>query len=423
MAQTLEIREKEDTASAAVKKTMDVLAWVMNLRIVRAFQRYGMVRGAYLSGGIAYSALFAIAGALTIGLTVFSYTLGGNAQLREGLFTSIDSALPGILMTADNPNGLLDPDNLIVDDPFNITTLVALLVFLWSSIALMGGLGMSIQSMFGIVALPRNPLVAKLIDLSGFIVLCLGVLTTTILVSITRLFSDWLFGFLGITGSVGTFFVTVGSYGVAFIIDAAVVIYLIRVMSGVRAPAKDLLIGGVVAAIGSGVVRYLGTAAVGSVANNPLLAGFAAIATILLWINFLARLLLVAACVTANPPAPTGPTPSQLAHLEESPNYVTESEPETKQWAHDPRSGIIAPDPPEPATQKAPEWRGWKERRARRRVEGAQQAVRAAQAQLAVAEQDYRDGAWDAFYSTTRYTTNTTNAAIKPGDVVVKDTK
>ncbi|MDF2419430.1 hypothetical protein AAC391_00750, partial [Trueperella pyogenes] len=73
MAQTLEIREKEDTASAAVKKTMDVLAWVMNLRIVRAFQRYGMVRGAYLSGGIAYSALFAIAGALTIGLTVFSY--------------------------------------------------------------------------------------------------------------------------------------------------------------------------------------------------------------------------------------------------------------------------------------------------------------------------------------------------------------
>ncbi|QOR47063.1 YihY/virulence factor BrkB family protein [Trueperella pecoris] len=421
MAQSVEIKKKEGKPPAVVTTATRALAWIMNLRIVRAFQRYGMVRGAQMSGGIAYSALFTIAGALTIGLTAFSYTLGGNAKLREGLFASIDSALPGVLITADNPNALLDPNDLIVDDPFNLATFIALLVFLWSSIGLMGGLAMTIQSMFGIVAVPRNPVATKLLNLSGFIVLCLGVLSTTVLVSLTRLFSDWLFGFLGISGAVGAFFVTAGSYLVAFVIDAAVVIYLIRVMSGVRAPAKDLLIGGAVAALGSGILRYLGTSAVGSVTNNPLLAGFAAIVTILLWINFLARLLLVAACVTANPPAPSGPTPSQLEHLEESPNYVTESEPDTKRWVHDPRSGIIAPDPPEPEAEAAPEWSGWKAARARKRIVAAEQAKVEAEAQLAIAEDAYRRGAWDAFYARTRYTTNAKNAAVKRGDVVIKD--
>ncbi|MDY5402921.1 MAG: YihY/virulence factor BrkB family protein [Trueperella sp.] len=416
-----EIRKKKDPAPPAVRKARRLMEWAMNLRIVRAFQRYGVARGAQLSGGIAYSALFALAGALTIGLTAFSYTLGGNDQLREELVSTIDSALPGILKTDANAGGLLDPNDLIVDDPFNLASLIALLVLLWSSISLMGGLRMALQSMFGIIMVPRNAVAAKLLDLSGFLVLGLGVLSTTLLVSVTQLFGERIFDVLGVSGAVGSAFITAATYAVAFVIDAAVVMYLIRVMSGVKAPLRDLAIGGVTAAIGSALLRTLGTAAVGSVSDNALLAGFAAISTLLLWINFLARLLLVSACVTANPPASGAPTPSQVEHLEETPNYVTESVPETKRWVHDPRSGIIAPDPPEPTGEQIPQWKGLREKRARRRIEAAEQGMREAEAALAQARQDYKDGAWDAFYAATRYTTNSKNAAVGRGDVVIKD--
>lgn len=416
-----QIREKKSPPPVAVRKAIRLVEWVMNLRIVRAFQRYGVARGAQLSGGIAYSALFALAGALTIGLTVFSYTLGGNDQLRENLFATIDTALPGILKTEANAGGLLDPNDLIVEDPFNLASLVALLVLLWSSISLMGGLRMTIQSMFGIIMVPRNAVAAKLLDLSGFLVLGLGVLSTTLLVSVTQLFGERVFDFLGISGGAGNSLITAGTYAAAFVIDAAVVIYLIRVMSGVKTPLRDLALGGVTAAIGSAVLRTAGTAVVGSASNNALLAGFAAIATLLLWINFLGRLLLVAACVAANPPAPGKPTPSQVEHLEETPNYVTESVPDTKSWVHDPRSGIIAPDPPEPTAEQTPEWKGLRERRARKRIEAAEQGMREAEAALAKARQDYKDGAWDAFYASTHYTTNSKNAAVKRGDVVIED--
>lgn len=62
-----------------------VIEWVFELRLVRAYGRYSWARGYLLSGGIAYAALFAIAGALTIAFTVFFYTLGGNEQLQQTL--------------------------------------------------------------------------------------------------------------------------------------------------------------------------------------------------------------------------------------------------------------------------------------------------------------------------------------------------
>lgn len=48
-----------------------IIEWVFQLRPVRAYGRYGWARGYLLAGGIAYSALFAIGGALTLALTVF----------------------------------------------------------------------------------------------------------------------------------------------------------------------------------------------------------------------------------------------------------------------------------------------------------------------------------------------------------------
>lgn len=420
MSTQFKLKTDDDGPPEIVSKGKSLFEWVMNLRIVRAVQRYSTARGPQLSGGIAYSALFAIAGALTFGLTMFSYFLGGNQELRDALFESIDSALPGVLkMNGPNSDGILNPADLIVDNPFNLYALIGLLVLLWSSVGLMTGIRNSVLNMFGISRIPRNPVLAKLIDFSGFLVLGTSVLVTTVLTMAAQFFAEPILEFFHFTEGASTFLLTFGTYVIAFFVDSAVIMFLIRVMSGVRAPRRDLVVGGFVGGLGSTLLRFLGTSVVGSVSDNELLQGFAAIGTLLLWVNFLARLMLIASCVVANPPGPGQPTPSQVEHLEETPNYVTESEPKTKRWSHDPISGTIAPDPPEPKPEEIPRWRGIKERRVRKRIEKAELQVQQAEQALAEAEQDYRDGAWESFYSATTHTTNRKLAAVDRGDVEI----
>ncbi|MDP9805797.1 membrane protein [Trueperella bonasi] len=418
MSTQIEIKSEDDEPPAVVSKGKRLVEWVMDFRIVRAVQRYTTARGPQLSGGIAYSALFAIAGALTISLTVFSYLLGGNQELRDRLFESIDATLPGVLkMDGPHSEGIVEPSALIVDNPFNLYSLIGLLVLLWSSIGLMTGIRNSVLTMFGISRIPRNPAVAKLLDLSGFLVLGLAVLLTTVLAMAAQFFAEPMIEFFQFTEGTSSFLLSLGTFVIALVVDMCVIMFLIRVMAGARAPKRDLLIGGLVGGLGSGLLRYLGTSVVGSVSDNEILRGFAAIVTLLLWVNFLARLLLLSACVVANPPSPGKPTPSQVEHLEETPNYVTESDPETKRWVHDPISGTIAPDPPEHEPDPVPEWKGFKARRARKKVDRAKHNLEVAEQELAEAEQEYRDGAWEAFHATTTYTTNQELTQIEEGDV------
>ena len=75
------------------------------------------------------------------------------------------------------------------------------------------------------------------------------------------------------------------------------------VLAGEHAPWRDLRWGAVIAGVGIGVVRILGTEVVaGSVNKNPLFTSVAVIVTLLVWVNLIARIVLLAAAWTADPP-------------------------------------------------------------------------------------------------------------------------
>ena len=88
---------------------------------------------------------------------------------------------------------------------------------------------------------------------------------------------------------------------------------VVEVLAAVHPPRRDLVSGAVIAAVGMGVLRLLGTSVVaGSAGRNALLASFTVLITLLLWINLLARIMLLAAAWTADPPLPeteAGATP------------------------------------------------------------------------------------------------------------------
>lgn len=317
---------------------------VMNLRIVRAFQRYGSAKGAMLSGGIAYSGIFSIAAALTIAITAFMAFLGRNETLRKTVFDGVNEAMPGILKTADDPSGLIRPESLILDTALNPASIIAAGLLLWTALSVMNALKMSLRAMFGIVRLPETFIVLKARDLVAFLGLAIGVLVSSVLTSAAGALGDMVLEFLGIDGAIGQWFLRITSLAVAFLVDFVVIALLFRYTAGARPPRRDLILGASLGAFGTSVVRFLGTSVIGSVSDNPVLAPFVAVATLLLWVNFVSRIVLIAAAFTANPPAPPKITVPEAIHAHSTPNYVTLSVPETTSWTYEPFTGVIVPD-------------------------------------------------------------------------------
>ncbi|PYG00593.1 membrane protein [Georgenia satyanarayanai] len=308
----------------------------------RGLARYAKVNGGLLAGGITYSALFSIFAALTIGYTVFMTVLGTNAELRETVLQSVDDALPGIIDTGTN-GGLVDPSELVLDTALNPASVAAAGVLLWTAISVMGALRRSIRMMFGIVAPKESPVLMRVRDLGGFLALAAAVVTTAALGIAAGAAGQWVLDAVGIEGAFASAALRVLGYLAALLVDAAVYVLLFRVLAGVHVPRRDLLLGALLGAVASTVLRLFGTTLVGG-ADDPLLATAAALITLLLWVNLLARVTLMIAAWTANPPAPPKPDDPSATNFDEHPNYVTLSVPQTLTWDYEATTGTVQAD-------------------------------------------------------------------------------
>ncbi|MFB9954603.1 YihY/virulence factor BrkB family protein [Cellulomonas denverensis] len=149
-------------------------------------------------------------------------------------------------------------------------------------------------------------MVGKLRQLGGFVGMGLAILLSAVLSIGTTTAADWLLGLVGLDDSTaGAVTVRVLGLLVAFLVDAATFCLIVILLSGIRPAWRDLRGGAIIAGVGLGVVRVLGTSVVaGSASSNPLLTSFAVLVTLLVWMNLIARIVLLAAAWTADPPPP-----------------------------------------------------------------------------------------------------------------------
>lgn len=285
-----------------------LLAWWQATRVARANARFGAAGGGLLTGGLAYTALFSVFAGLTIGFTAFTAVLGRDDDLRATVLQTLDASLPGLVDTGDG-DGVLAPDQLVLSTGLGVAGVVAFAVLLWSAISATAALRTAVRKMFD--AHDAATLVAgKVRELVGFVGIALAVLLSAVLGVVVTTAADWLLGAVGWDEAAGVVLRVMGVL-VAFVVDALVFVMVVRVLAAQSPPRRDLLGGAALAGLGLGVVRLLGTSVVaGSVQRNPVLASFAVVVVLLLWINLIARIVLLAAAWTADPPAPAPADPS-----------------------------------------------------------------------------------------------------------------
>ncbi|MGC5167309.1 YihY/virulence factor BrkB family protein [Luteimicrobium sp. DT211] len=296
--------------ATAVHREEAVLAWWKATRLARAQARFSVSRGGLLCGGLAYTALFALFAALAIGYTIFMAVLGGNERLRDDLLAEINKAVPGLIDTGDG-HGAIQPDQLLLNAS-SVAGVVAALVLLWTAMSFMSALRGAVRIMLGLAREPVNFVIGKAKDLSAFVVLLVAVVASSAVSVVATSASSWLVRTLGLPDGVSGLFAALG-LAVAGVVDVLVVVYVLRVLGGSRAGWGDTLRGAVVAAVVLGGLRYLGTSLiVGSASKNALLGSFAAVVTVLLLVNFVARVLLLVAAWLSDPsPDDVYPAPAR----------------------------------------------------------------------------------------------------------------
>ncbi|GEL95686.1 YihY/virulence factor BrkB family protein [Cellulomonas composti] len=299
-----------------VGRGMAAFDWWQRSRPGRALVRFGARGGRVLTGGIAYAALFSVFAVLTIGWSVFTAIVGNNEELLNRMLRAIDSVLPGLVDTPES-EGLIDPSDLQLTVTTSVAGVVAVGVLVLSALAATAALRTGVRAMFGHEAVgPEAAVMGRVRALGGLIAIALAVVLSALLTTAFGTVLHWVLDLLGWSGS-GNLLLRAGGLAVAFTIDAAMFVLIVVVLGGEDPPRRDLLLGSVFAATAMGVIRYLGTSVVsGAIDRTPVLATFAVAVTLLLWVNLMARIVLLVAAWVADPPTmPRGrgaevPTPT-----------------------------------------------------------------------------------------------------------------
>lgn len=321
-----------------------VLQWWKQLRIARALTRYSSGLGGQLSGGIALTGLLSVAAALTIALTAMTGVFKRHPDFRDVVFDQINEMLPGVIATGGQ-SGMVTPEQLQFSGGWNLTGIIAGLVLLNTATVVMATLRTALRSMFGLHNAAESFVFGKLRDLAAFLALAVSVLLTSLLAVGARTAYDWLQSHIGHWAIMpdSKLALQAATFGIALIVDSLVFGMLFRGLAGARVPWSQLWRGCLLGAVGTGALRYLGASVVVNLADKPLLASVAAVATLLLWLNFAARITLLVAAWTADPPQRPKLSRDALPHMNHTPNYVSVSAPETLQWDYGVYSGLVQP--------------------------------------------------------------------------------
>lgn len=281
-------------------------------RIARSVAWYGASRGALLCGGIAYAAIFSFGAALVIGFSLFSATLGGNDELRAAVLEQLDTWLPGLIATSPGDRAPLDLSTFVQIDAINPASIGSAVVLLFTAIGFMRALRIGVRAMFDVPAGEESLVLSKVWELIGFAILGSMILTSAAASVVAQAVNRQVEDLLG-TSAVVRVLLTTGTAAVGVVLDALLVFLVIRVVAHVRPErTRDLVLGCLTAGLVASGLRWLGTSLVaGTASRNVLLASFTALATVLVLVNLVSRVLLLV-CAWMYDPARV----DELAHAE-----------------------------------------------------------------------------------------------------------
>lgn len=269
---------------------------VQRTRPWRTFSHFTDVGGSVLSGGMSYQALFAVFAALWVGFGVFGLMLADRTELLHSLIEQINVFVPGLI--GDGDDGAVRTGLLLQARALNWTSAIAAGALLWVVLNWFTGTRRAIRIVFGLdVKQYRNAVLLKLRDLVLALIFGVAILVSAALTVFSSNLTAVIFAWLDwspenwLLGTMGGLV----RYGAMYVFDVLVLMAMHRFLAEVRVPRLRLLMGCALGGAALLGLKMLGAALLGGASSNPLLASFAVFFGLLIWFNFICRVLLLTA--------------------------------------------------------------------------------------------------------------------------------
>lgn len=269
-----------------------ITAWALARTPVRAFLRYSENRGPMLADSVTYRALFSIFAGVLLGFSIAALWLAGDPQAWQALVNAVDRAIPGLV----GEDGIIKPGAIQAPAGLSIAGAISVVGLLGAAIGAIGSLRLALHLIAG---RPTDDLAFYWVILRNLaIAIGAGVaLGGSAVITVI--------GTAGI-GSVADVLglspdhplVAFGSRAFAIVVtlalDTVAVAVLFRLLSGMKPPARSLWAGALMGGVGLTVLQTLSGLFVGGASSNPLLATFASLIALLLWVNLSSQVILIA---------------------------------------------------------------------------------------------------------------------------------
>jgi len=278
-----------------VKKVRELVrkitAWALSLRLVRTYLHYSERHGPMLADAITYRALFSVFAAVLLGFSLAGAWLAGNPDAMDRLTETVGDVIPGLL----GGDGLIKPSAITAPGALTVAGIVAVIGLVGAALGAITSTRTALRTIadrthddvFFVWVLLRNIGVALAIAV-GIILSAAATFAVGMIADLVR-------------DAVGESIAPLAAFGtqaaavlVIFLFDAVIVVVVFLALSGVK-PTPGALIGGAVfGGIGLTVLQQLSSLFVRGASSNPLLASFASLIALLLWMNLSAQVLLLA---------------------------------------------------------------------------------------------------------------------------------
>lgn len=272
--------------------TGPLIAWALARRPVRAALLYIERRGPMLADSVTYRALFSVFAGVLLGFSIAALWLAGNPVAWQAIIDAVQSAVPGLI----GEDGVIKTEDLRAPASLSIAGIISLVALVGAALGAIGSLRAAVRVLAGTLQDDILWIWVILRNLALAIGIGLAFVASAFLTFAGQLGIVWITGLLGLPedSPVAAWTVRLVSLLVVFALDAVIIIGVFLLLSGVRPSARSLWSGALLGALGLLALQELSSLFVGGATSNPLLASFASLLALLIWLNFSAQVMLFA---------------------------------------------------------------------------------------------------------------------------------
>jgi membrane protein len=253
---------------------------------VRAWRRYGDLRGDRLAGAASFYGFVSLFPLLLLSAAIASRIAGrsGVATVQE----MVNENLPD-----------LDIEVAQFYQNAGAVGAVSFAILLFSGLRWVDAIRAAVRSMWGMDDQPGNVVVRKVLDLVSLAGLGLLLVTSWVISVVVRQMTGELLTWLGIDGTVGAGALEMVGVALSIAVNTLLFAYLLSGLPRIRVPVREQVL---TALFGAVVFEILKTFLVEYVVGAGTATSYGAFATpviVIAWIYIVTRLLMVLAAVTA----------------------------------------------------------------------------------------------------------------------------